>query len=97
MNNPHTKLIARDIEQKHRTATMLELFYDLIFVVAIANVAAQLHHAVSNNHITHGVTNFMMIFASIWWAWNQYTWFASSFDNGSARFRLSTMCKCLGL
>lgn len=37
-----------------------------------------------------------MVFFIIWWAWNQYTWFASSFDNNSVRFRLATMWQMVG-
>jgi low temperature requirement protein LtrA len=94
VNKP--KLIARDIGEENRTATMLELFYDLIFVVAIANVAAEFHHAVANDHIGQGIISYTMIFFAIWWAWNQYTWFASTFDNGSSRFKLVTMWQMLG-
>lgn len=89
-------LQVRDINEENRTATPLELFYDLIFVVAIAHVAIAFHHDYAHNHISHGVINFFMVFMAIWWAWNQYTWFASSFDNNSVRFRLATMWQMVG-
>ena len=89
-------LQVRDINEKNRTATPLELFYDLIFVVAIAHVAAAFHHDYAHNHISHGVISFFMVFMAIWWAWNQYTWFASSFDNNSVRFRLATLWQMVG-
>ena len=89
-------LQVRDINEENRTATPLELFYDLIFVVAIAHVAAAFHHDYAHNHISHGVISFLMVFFVIWWAWNQYTWFASSFDNNSVRFRLATMWQMVG-
>ena len=89
-------LKVRDINEKNRTATPLELFYDLIFVVAIAHVAAAFHHDFAHNHISHGVISFFTVFLFIWWAWNQYTWFASSFDNNSVRFRLATMWQMVG-
>jgi low temperature requirement protein LtrA len=92
----NTRLLARDITEENRAATMLELFYDLIFVVAIANVAAEFHHAVANNHMGDGIISFIIIFGSIWWAWNQYTWFASAFDNDSSQFRLATMWQMIG-
>jgi low temperature requirement protein LtrA len=38
----------------------------------------------------------MMIFTAIWWAWNQYTWFASSFDNNSVKFRIFTLVQMIG-
>ena len=89
-------LVGRDIGEENRSATPLELFYDLIFVVAIANVAAEFHHAYVNNHIGHGVASFVLVFMTIWWAWNQYTWFASSFDNTSVSFRLVTLWQMIG-
>ena len=89
-------LKVRNIDEKNRTATPLELFYDLIFVVAIAHVAAAFQHDYADNHISHGVISFFMVFLAIWWAWNQYTWFASSFDNNSVRFRLATLWQMVG-
>jgi len=47
-------LVSRDINEEHRGATSLELFYDLIYVVAIASLAAEFHHALSAwHHIGH--------------------------------------------
>ena len=90
------RLLARDISENNRPATPLELFYDLIFVVAIANLAAAFHHDYANNHIVHGIISFVMVFLAVWWAWNQYTWFASSFDNNSSHFRLATLWQMVG-
>ncbi len=96
MNQTASGLKVRDINEENRTATPLELFYDLIFVVAIAHVAAAFHHDYAHNHISHGVISFLMVFLAIWWAWNQYAWFASSFDNNSVRFRLATFWQMIG-
>ena len=90
------RLAIRDIHEENRSATPLELFYDLIFVVAIANLATAFHHDYANDHIAHGVINFTVVFMAIWWAWNQYTWFASSFDNKSAWFRFATLWQMIG-
>ncbi len=92
----NNRLTIRNIHEENRAATPLELFYDLIFVVAIANLAAAFHHDYANDHIAHGVINFAMVFMTIWWAWNQYTWFASSFDNKTAWFRLATLWQMVG-
>lgn len=48
----------RDIAEEHRTATPLELFYDLIFVVAIANVASAFHHEFLDGHIRDATVSF---------------------------------------
>jgi low temperature requirement protein LtrA len=89
-------LLARDIDEDSRSATPLELFYDLIFVVAIASLATSFHHAYANNHIENGIVSYVVVFLAIWWAWNQYSWFASSFGNNSPRFRLATLWQMVG-
>lgn len=84
-------LIARDPREGHRAATQLELFFDLVTVVAIASVTVTLHHAISEGHGPEMLLNFIALFAVIWWAWMNFTWFASAFDNGDALFILLTM------
>lgn len=80
----------RDPNEHGRVATTLELLLDLASVIAIASAAAGLHHAISENHVTDGLLSFAMAFFGIWWAWMNYTWFASAYDDGSRNFRLST-------
>ncbi len=79
----------RDPEEAHRVATPLELFFDLVFVVAIASAAAELHHGLSANHLD-AVVGYAMVFFAIWWAWMNYTWFASAYDSDDVAFRLLT-------
>ncbi|MBL3261703.1 low temperature requirement protein A, partial [Klebsiella pneumoniae] len=45
----------RDPAEPGRTASTLELFFDLVFVVAVSIAAVQLHHALTENHIVDGV------------------------------------------
>lgn len=52
----------REIHEQHRVSTPLELFFDLIFVVAIAFAGSQLHHAISANHALHGLVSYAMVF-----------------------------------
>lgn len=82
---------ARDVHQPHRVATSLELLFDLVTVIAVASAAAGLHHAIAGGHATDGVVRFAMAFFGIWWAWMNYTWFASAYDNDDALFRLLTL------
>lgn len=86
----------RDIHEGHRPATPLELLFDLVSVIAIAAAAAGLHHAISENHIVEGVFKFCLAFFGIWWAWMNYTWFASAYDNGDTFFKLLTMVIMVG-
>jgi len=90
-------VISRDLAEVHRTATPLELFYDLIYVIAIASVAAELHHAISEwHHVGHAIGMYFLIFFCIWWPWNTYTWFASGYDTDDAQFRLASFAQMIG-
>ena len=88
---------ARNPHEGHRAATPLELLYDLVFVVAIAQAAAALHHAIANGHALHGVLGFAAVFATIWWAWMGFTWFASAFDNDDALYRIKVFIQMCGV
>ena len=78
-------------------ATPLELLFDLSFVVAIALAASQLHHGVKEHHTGPALAGFVAAFSAIWWAWMNYTWFASAYDDDSAVFRLLTMLQMVGV
>ena len=82
---------ARDMHQPHRASTSLELLFDLVTVIAVASAAAGLHHAVAGGHAADGTVRFAMAFFGIWWAWMNYTWFASAYDNDDGVFRLLTL------
>lgn len=81
--------IARDPHEHGRVSTPLELFFDLIFVVAIASNAAQLHHGISSGQWI-AIEGYTMTWFAIWWAWVNYTWFASAYDNQDVPYRLLT-------
>ncbi|GAB2755603.1 low temperature requirement protein A [Terrabacter koreensis] len=85
----------RDPHEAHRVATPLELFFDLVFVVAIASAAAQWHHGLAEGHLGD-LVNFVMVFFAIWWAWMNYTWFASSYDCDDVPYRLLTFAIMVG-
>lgn len=87
---------ARDPGEEHRQASFLELFFDLCFVVAIANAASQLHHALAEDHIYSGIISFVMVFFAIWWAWMNFTWFASAYDNDDVPYRLASFVQIVG-
>ncbi len=82
---------ARDPDEPHRAATTLELFFDLVSVIAIAAVTAGFHHAISEGHGIEALPRFIFLFFAIWWAWMNYTWFASAFDNDDRVYRILVM------
>jgi len=87
----------RPIDEAHRAATPLELLFDLVFVVAIARLAVELAHAVAEDHVADGVVAYGMVFFAIWWAWMNFTWFASAYDNDDVPYRLLTMLQMGGV
>jgi len=92
----HLNFAPRDSHESHRAATMLELLFDLVSVIAIASVAAGLHHAVADGHAWDGLWTYLAGFFAIWWAWMNYSWFASAYDDDSVGFRLLTMVIMFG-
>ena len=91
------KLLARDTAEAHRVATPLELLFDLSFVVAVAQAAASLHHAVSENHAGAGLLAYCMAFFALWLPWLNFTWFASAYDTDDWVFRVVTMVQMVGV
>ena len=90
-------MTGRDPNETHRASTPLELLVDLCFVVAVSRCAAALHHQLSEAHFAHGIATYLFIFWAIWWAWMNFTWFASSYDTDDAAYRALTFVQILGV
>src|SRR3954453_8715573 len=88
---------ARDTDEPHRVSSPLELLFDLTFVVAIATLTAQLAHGIAGGHVLDDLTPFLQVFFTIWWAWMNFTWFASSYDTDDVLYRLLTMVQMAGV
>lgn len=68
--------IYSEVEEGIRHATWLELFFDLVFVVAMAQLGSYLHH-----HLTVvGFLQFAGLFAIVWWVWLGVSYFADVYD-----------------
>ncbi|WP_448628267.1 low temperature requirement protein A [Geodermatophilus sp. URMC 64] len=67
-----------------RTASRLELFFDLAFVLVLAELAGRLREDVG----WHGTLVFAGLFATVWWAWTSATLYANRFDHDDVLFRL---------
>src|SRR5688572_10131224 len=90
------RMRARSPHEPHRASTPLELFFDLVFVVAIAQAASGLHHAVAEAHVVEGLQGYLMVFFAIWWAWMNFTWFASAYDCDDVPYRLAIFVQISG-
>lgn len=87
----------RDPAQLVRAASPLELFFDLIFVVAVSLSSAEFHHLQSAGQVFSGGLSYLMMFFAIWWAWVNFTWFASAFDTDDWLYRLLTIVQMGGV
>jgi low temperature requirement protein LtrA len=61
---------------KSRRASWLELFFDLIFVAAVAQVGVPLRE----DYTLHGLMRYALMFLLIWWAWLGHTMYSTRFD-----------------
>ena len=87
----------RDTHEEHRSATPLELFFDLTFVVAIAQAGNSLHHGLVDGDAGDALLSFPLVFFAIWWAWMNFTWFASAYDNDDVAYRLTVFVLMTGV
>jgi low temperature requirement protein LtrA len=91
-----TPMLPRSPAEHHRVSTPLELFFDLCFVVAVAQAAEPLHHGIVENHAAMGIGHYLMVFFAIWWAWMNFTWFASAYDTDDDIYRITTLVQIAG-
>ncbi|MEU7150651.1 low temperature requirement protein A [Streptomyces sp. NPDC045456] len=91
------RMTARGRSEAHRAATPLELFFDLCFVVAVAQAGRQLVHALAEGHPGHGVPGYLTLFFAIWWAWVNFSWFSSAYDTDDTLYRVVTLVQIAGV
>jgi low temperature requirement protein LtrA len=72
-----------------RRATWLELFFDLVFAAAVAEVSGVL----GSNYTLSGMVEFGFLFLMIWSAWVGHTLFSSRFDTDDGVQRLLTLAQ----
>jgi low temperature requirement protein LtrA len=78
---------------KQRTASWLELFFDLAFVLVVAELAAGLR----NDLTLQGILVFAGLFTSVWWAWAGFTFYANRFDTDDVVYRLAKLTAMLAV
>ncbi|MFI5836138.1 low temperature requirement protein A [Micromonospora sp. NPDC051300] len=90
-------MTGRDPGEKDRSTTPLELLYDLTYVLAFAVAAEQLAHQITEGHVGPAIGAYAFAIFAITWAWMNFTWFASSYDNDDALFRAATLIQMIGV
>ncbi len=93
----HVRMRARSRTEEHRASSPLELLFDLTFVVAISSLAAELAKKIVDGHAVEAIVPYLMVFFAIWWAWMNFTWFASAFDTDDLLYRLFTLVQMVGV
>ena len=76
-----------------RRATWLELFFDLVFVVAISQLAHKLNEEISLS----GFFGFVALFIPVWWSWVGAAFYANRFDTDDLGHRLLTAVQMLAV
>jgi low temperature requirement protein LtrA len=89
-------MVGRDRDEAHRASTPLELFFDLVVVVAVAAASANLHHGIAEDHIPESVIGYLAVFFAIWWAWMGFSWFASGYDTDDVPYRAAVLIEMSG-
>jgi len=90
-------MTGRDPHEHHRTATPLELLYDLTFVVAFGAAANEAAHFAAEGHWRTALVGFGFAMFAVIWAWIQNTWFASAYDTDDWIYRLLTLVQMIGV
>ena len=87
----------RDLDERGRTSTPLELLFDLTFAIAFAAAAQHLAELVAKGHAAAGLLAFGFAMFATCWAWVNFSWFASAYDTDDWVFRLMTMVQMVGV
>jgi low temperature requirement protein LtrA len=87
----------RDPHELHRVSSPLELLFDLTFAIAFGVAAAQFAHLLAAGHVGAGLLGFGFAAFAIWWAWMNFSWFASAYDTDDWIYRLMTMVQMVGV
>lgn len=91
------RMPGRDPRQRDRSATPLELLYDLTYVVAFAAASDQLAEYLGEGTIWPALGAFAFAVWAVSWAWLNYSWFASAYGNDDLLLRLATIVQMIGV
>ncbi|HMR64372.1 MAG TPA: low temperature requirement protein A [Anaerolineae bacterium] len=85
------KLRTDEEEDRERRVTWLELFFDLVFVV----VVAELSHSLAEHISVEGVIGFVLLFIPVWWTWIGGTFYNERFETNDVSNRLFVFLQML--
>jgi low temperature requirement protein LtrA len=79
------------IQEEERRVTFLELFYDLVYVVIIAELA----HSLSTHINIEGFLQYAFLFLMVWWAWSNGATYHDLHGNNDIRTRVMTFLQMM--
>jgi low temperature requirement protein LtrA len=83
----HPALMTED-----RSASFVELFFDLVFVFGITQVVASIHGHLDWPTLWRAA----VVLGLLWWAWSQFTWLAGQVDFDELRPRVVLLAATAG-
>jgi low temperature requirement protein LtrA len=82
--SPETRHRISAVRREGERVTPLELFFDLVFVLAITQCTALMSH----NQTWDGLAQGLLVLGVLWWAWVGYSWLTSVIDPEEEATRL---------
>ena len=90
-NRPRLRTLEPTEGERH--ASWLELFFDLVFVLAVAQTA----HVLSAHADFGGFLKYAALFVPVWWAWVGFTFYADRFESDETSYRVLTFAGMLSV
>ena len=78
-------------EGRERKTSWLELFYDLVFVVVVAELA----HFLATHISLAGALGYVLLFITAWWLWIGGTYYNDRFETEDVSHRLTTLLQII--
>lgn len=76
-----------------RKATWLELFFDLVFVVAVSTLS----HILANKLSFRTIEYFIFLFIPVWWIWMGFSYYADQFEKDDLIQRIALFLAMFGV
>jgi low temperature requirement protein LtrA len=90
-NRPRLRTIEPIEGERH--ASWLELFCDLVYVLAVSQVA----HVLSGHADLGGFLKYVALFIPVWWSWVGFTFYADRFETEETAYRVLTFAGMLAV
>lgn len=90
-NRPRLRTL--EINETERHASWLELFFDLVYVLAVSQIA----HVLSDHSDTAGFLKYAALFVPVWWSWVGFTFYADRFETEETAYRVLTFAGMLAV